>query len=67
MVQICTPSKEIYVFQVLRLSKCIEAIFCKSLKTLLEDEDILKVGAGIAGDTAKLEKDWGVKVSIKLI
>lgn len=64
IVQLCTPSKkEVFVFQVLRLSKRINNMFPKSLKVLLEDDAILKVGAGIAGDVAKMEKDWKVQVS----
>lgn len=63
VIQLCTPSGEIFVLQVLRLSKQIHHMFPKSLKALLEDGDILKVGAGIDGDAAKMERDWGVKVS----
>ena len=63
VIQLCTPSGEVVVLQVLRLSKQIHHMFPKSLKALLEDDDILKVGAGIDGDAAKMERDWGVKVS----
>lgn len=64
VVQVTTPSKKTVIIQVHQL--CARgAPFPRGLKALLEDSSIAKVGAGIAGDSAKMLRDWNVTVSAR--
>ena len=61
VVQITTPDRQTLVIQVLKLCRA-QSTLMRGLKSILEDSAIAKVGAGIAGDVAKMGRDWGIQV-----
>uniref|UniRef100_A0A1A9VR75 3'-5' exonuclease domain-containing protein n=1 Tax=Glossina austeni TaxID=7395 RepID=A0A1A9VR75_GLOAU len=57
MLQLCSPKAFCAVFRLCRMRR-----IPKSLRALLEDENIIKVGVDIVLDANKLTMDYGIKV-----
>ena len=55
VIQLASPDGQVYLFHVAAM-----ASFPLSLKQLLQDGSIKKVGVNIKGDATKLKRDWGV-------
>lgn len=65
VMQISLSTKETFVVQVLQL--CQNGGFIlKSLRSILEDSSIAKVGVHIAENAKKIKKDWDISVSCSL-